>query len=251
MKPPSSRSGQSQAVLLTETVYWHLQPMPALESAVVSLNINEQTVYQAFRFETRQKAWLIGRYAAKTLLSQVLPGSPNLAEIEIKNDQLGAPFAFLKSEPIGGCLSLSHSDDLATAAYAPLGTQIGIDIERVATRTNAFIRDYFTGQEVSLVDSAENTAHTATLIWSAKESALKALGLGLRLDTRKVEISSIEYPVQGSSQSWNQMGVRSSQFNQACCAYWRDAGDHVVTVVILKDSCQAIQLREASLDSAI
>ena len=232
-------------VILTETVYWHLTPIPALESAVSGLTLNELSIYQAFRFEQRKKAWLIGRYAAKTLLSRVLPDSPEIAAIEIENDELGAPLGILKGKPVAGCLSISHSDDFGAAAYAPLGMRIGIDIERVAVRSSAFIQDYFTEHEVRLVDADErDAAHRATLIWSAKESALKALGVGLRLDTRSVAVRAVDDSDGLLNPTWNRMTMGSNQFNAYPCAYWRDLGEHVVTMVILGASCQKIMLTE-------
>jgi 4'-phosphopantetheinyl transferase EntD len=67
--------------------------------------------------------------------------------------------------------------------------RVGADIELIAEKTPEFVEQYFTTAEWAAVAAAPagRQAMAATLIWSAKESALKALHLGLRVDTRLVD----------------------------------------------------------------
>jgi 4'-phosphopantetheinyl transferase len=91
---------------------------------------------------------------------------------------------------------------------AKSGVEIGCDLEMVEPRTDAFVADYFTIEEQALVarTSAEDRPRLLALLWSAKESALKALHEGLRLDTRSVVVN----PFDGSFDlnGWSPLHVR-------------------------------------------
>ncbi len=88
-------------------------------------------------------------------------------------------------------VSISHSAGMALCALALSFGALGCDLETIEPRNDAFVRDYFTGEELELVAQAaeKDRPLVSTLLWSAKESALKALQAGLRLDTRCVIVS--------------------------------------------------------------
>jgi len=68
---------------------------------------------------------------------------------------------------------------------------MGCDLEIIEPRADSFVADYFTAEEQKMVAGADATDRDlrVTLLWSAKESALKALGEGLRMDTRCVAVA--------------------------------------------------------------
>ena len=68
---------------------------------------------------------------------------------------------------------------------------LGCDLEIVEPRSDAFVADYFTAEEQEVVRQACPADRFAliALIWSAKESALKALQSGLRIDTRSLSVA--------------------------------------------------------------
>jgi 4'-phosphopantetheinyl transferase len=68
---------------------------------------------------------------------------------------------------------------------------VGCDVERISPNILEFIDDYITPSERLLIEGSapDRRAEAATLIWCAKESALKSLREGLRRDTRSVEVS--------------------------------------------------------------
>jgi 4'-phosphopantetheinyl transferase len=78
----------------------------------------------------------------------------------------------------------------------------------IEAHSEAFIRDYFTEEEQRAIQAAseEDRHRMATLMWSAKESALKALGVGLRADTRSVSVRVAEQPAVDAS--WNALRVQ-------------------------------------------
>jgi phosphopantetheinyl transferase len=61
-------------------------------------------------------------------------------------------------------------------------------VERVDARSPDLFRDYFNESEHLYAREGEDVTRDqrATLIWSGKESTLKALGKGLTVDTRTV-----------------------------------------------------------------
>jgi 4'-phosphopantetheinyl transferase len=68
--------------------------------------------------------------------------------------------------------------------------QLGCDLEIAEPRSDAFASDYFTVPEQELLAhvSPEERPQLLALLWSGKESVLKALREGLRLDPRSVTV---------------------------------------------------------------
>lgn len=130
--------------------------------------------YNSFKISKRKADWLGGRYAAKTLLASITHGK-DLKNVEISCDDYGRPRAAAMT------ISISHSRGLALAAFKPGGGDfIGADIEFIENRLSAWYADYFAPGELSTPDDPSE----ATKIWTIKEAALKALGLGLKADLR-------------------------------------------------------------------
>ena len=102
----------------------------------------------------------------------------------------GAPEAFTEDgAPAPFAVSISHSEGLGACAVAPRACAIGCDLERIAPRSDALVRQFFTGAEQARVRAVRDPARAATLVWASKEAALKSLRAGLREDTRAVEIA--------------------------------------------------------------
>ena len=242
---------------MDKIVYWCLRQAPQPSIARASLSPAERITYEGFRFDARQKSWLTGRFTAKSLVSSVHESRYRPDQIEIRNDELGAPSAYHAGQPLPGCLSISHSGDWGATAYAPLkvqssGLRVGIDLETITPRSDGFIRDYFTEHEVEMVSAVHAgsptgtppSAQRATLIWSAKEALLKAMGIGLRVDTRQVEVLAIEDEEGVDAVGWKRLGLASTQVSSPVDAYWRRIGRYLVTLVVLMDAATNIALIE-------
>jgi 4'-phosphopantetheinyl transferase len=82
---------------------------------------------------------------------------------------------------------------MAICAIATPDAALGCDLEIVEPRSDAFVTDYFTAQEQAFIAQAHAAERfqLLALLWSAKESALKAMRTGLRLDTRSVVVSLV------------------------------------------------------------
>jgi len=112
---------------------------------------------------------------------------------------------------------------MALAAVDDAGKALGADLEAVEPRSDAFVRDYFTRREIAAVEAGERDL-LANLIWSAKESALKALGAGLTLDTRAVEVEL----GPGAGEGWRALRVHGAA---ELSGWWRLRGTRIVTLV--------------------
>jgi len=184
-------------------------------------------------FAKRRNDWRLGRWTAKKAWAacRKLPCDLQvLREIEIRPAASGAPMLFYRNNPAGATISLSHREGTALCAIAPSGGALGCDLEIVEPRSDTFLADYFTAEEQALVAHAP-AAHRSlllALLWSAKESALKALREGLRLDTRCM----IAEPVESSAglDGWCPLQVRHTE-GQIYQGWWRLAGKFVRTVV--------------------
>ena len=178
-------------------VFWLQQTEADVPSASDWLSAGDAARLGEIRFAKRRADWRLGRWTAKcaTAIYLNLSCDPDtLAHIEIRPSLSGAPEVFRLNQQAPVAVSLSHREATALCAIAPLGTDLGCDLEVIEPHSDAFIADYFTDEEQAAVAraSAAERARIVTLMWSAKESALKALRVGLRVDTRCVVVSFLD-----------------------------------------------------------
>jgi 4'-phosphopantetheinyl transferase len=201
----------------------------------------EQRRLAELKLSKRRREWLIGRWTAKHLLQACLEHDLNvhlpLNAIGIYNDARGAPVARVDcgSRIAEWAISISHSQACGFSAALPDGAiGLGADIEHVELREWCFVEDYFTSDEIDRVYAApvEQRKTLITAIWSAKEAALKALRLGLTLDTRRVHCA-ID-PRHCSGQDWLAFNITCTpSYTEPLRAWWRTWGDYVLTVAIV------------------
>jgi 4'-phosphopantetheinyl transferase len=96
------------------------------------------------------------------------------------------------SLPGGPEFSVSHSTDRFVVAISEHG-EIGVDVELPATPRNldAAARYSFTTDEAAVISTLAETVRGRAIlrIWTAKEAALKALGVGLQKPMRTLAIA--------------------------------------------------------------
>ena len=174
------------------------------------LSTEESICLSGMRFAKRRADWRLGRWTAKHAVAASLNLSTDiraLADIEILSAPSGAPEVFLQGRPADIAISLSHRDGTALCTVAPAGTSFGCDLETIEPRSDAFVADYFTGSEKALIARApvEHQPLLVALVWSAKESVLKALHLGLQLDTRCVCVRPVDALSQPGGKTWQDL----------------------------------------------
>ncbi len=212
------------------------------------LSSGEQLILAGMKVPKRRADWRLGRWTAKRAVTAHLELSSHpkqLSAIEIRPAATGAPEVFLDHQSADISISLSHRDGTAVCAIVPSHGVVGCDLELVEPRSDAFISDYFTTEEQTLIaqSSQEQRDHLATILWSGKESALKALRTGLRVDTRTVSASisdGLDYAIQdedradasviGVSRGWYPLHVRYEE-RQAFEGWWQCIGKLARTAV--------------------
>lgn len=147
----------------------------------------------------RAAEWAAGRAAVRKCLERLLAtaGSSHLGgEIRIVQDEQGKPIAELSGQPgiqIGE-VSLSHSNGIAMAMAGLPGEfrGIGVDVEKIESRSEAWAGDYFSEEEIVSAGNGDRRWAQLTRMWCLKEAALKALGIGLRFDLKDIRVASLD-----------------------------------------------------------
>lgn len=200
----------------------------------------EAAILGRFRFSKRAADWRLGRWVAKEAVAEALGGeasggsahAPGRTGIEVLAGPGGGPRARILAS--GGwprvSVSLSHSAGTGFAVAAIGDARIGCDIEEIAPRSDGFVEDYFTAEEAAWVRAGGDERDArAILVWSAKESALKALGEGLRMDTRRVVVE-VERLARIAGDAWKALAVVTVT-GESFAGWWRVAGGLAWTVV--------------------
>ncbi len=162
------------------------------------LSSDEQSHLDSIRFTKRRNEYLTRRWTAKQAIATVLDldrTAPALALVEIRHHPSGAPHVVIDGQPAPIDVSMSDRSGWAVCLVGPPGSTasgtLGIDLEVVEPRSDGFVNDYFTQTEreyVWALAHIDQRHEAANLIWSAKEAALKVRQVGLRVDTRTVEV---------------------------------------------------------------
>jgi 4'-phosphopantetheinyl transferase len=143
------------------------------------------------RVPKRAHDFRLGRLAARRALLRAGLAEQDLARLEVRARPDGSPEVQIGGEPARFSLSITHSSGWGLAACAE-GLEVGVDLERVEARSPAFEEDYLTPRErADLPEDPVARARHVTLIWSAKESALKLLRSGLRTPLLSLEVELV------------------------------------------------------------
>jgi 4'-phosphopantetheinyl transferase len=240
-------------------VHWLKQSLGEVRPDADWLCPAERARLETLRIPKRREDWRLGRWTAKRAAAAHLdlPDDPSaLAAIEIRPAASGAPEVFIQNAPVPVSISLTHRDGRAVCAVAPAGTRLGCDLEVVEPRCDAFVSDYFTVREQELVAQACEAERFFFLavLWSAKESTLKALREGLRIDVRDVEVSldddaggalALHQTQDASSFSdeWQRLSTRFQQ--QLFFGWWQCAGRFVLTIISEAQLAPPVRMRMA------
>jgi 4'-phosphopantetheinyl transferase len=188
------------------------------------LSAPERETLAELRFPARRRDWRLGRWVARRAVAGVLAR----ATMEVRAAADGAPEVLVAGRPAPVTISISHRAGLGACLATGRGRLAGCDLELIEPHPHALARDFFTPAELAMVDRAgpERRELAVALVWSAKESALKALRQGLRLDTREVEV---EPGGLGAGSGWQPLRARHGP--RSFGGWWRLEGRHVVTVL--------------------
>lgn len=139
-----------------------------------------------------QRAWLLGRVAAKDAVRQFLwqRGHGPIYPIEVKVENTGSGRPRVKG-PWSRDLrvSIAHKEDRGVALVGE-GVDVGIDIETIEARSEEFARIICADAELALLPEGSRD-EWLTRVWVAKEAVAKALGTGLAGDARRFPLRAV------------------------------------------------------------
>jgi len=207
------------------------QDLPDVPEGDDWLSTGESEVLAGLRFPKRRNDWRLGRWTAKQAILGYLHLGTDvvLSLVEIRAATDGAPEVFMRNTSAGVAISISHSAERSFCVAGMPGAALGCDIERLEPRGERFTADYFTSEEIELTREADpqNKILIANLVWSAKESVLKALREGLRRDTRDIYIKPEFISLENG---WNLWTGRCRQTSREFYGRWRTNSRFVYTV---------------------
>jgi 4'-phosphopantetheinyl transferase len=147
------------------------------------LSDDEWAHARRFAFERDRRRFLAAHAALRHLLAQHtdLPG----ASLRFVQGPFGKPE--LHGNAAGVHFNLSHSGPLALVALHPAAS-IGVDVETMRHMPDAALlaESHFTQDECDALARLHGEARDRAFLycWTRKEACLKAVGLGVGLDTR-------------------------------------------------------------------
>jgi 4'-phosphopantetheinyl transferase len=201
----------------------------------------ERSRLDQVRFTKRRTEFLLRRWTGKRAVAVAVGWPPDdaLARIEMLNHPTGAPYVEIDGAPGGMDVSLTDRAGWAVGLVGAPGTtagSLGVDLELVEPRTERFVADFLTAGEAAYVHGRRDSHGqdgwdaAANLLWSAKESALKVLRVGLRADTRTVEVE-VDHRVRDDG--WAALTVRSVR-GETFPGWWRRDGVFVLTIAFAR-----------------
>lgn len=152
-----------------------------------SLSPRELAEAARFRFQADRDRFVAGRGATRWLLGQALGVAPG--ELAFGEGAYGKPFVRGSERAIR--FNRSHSGDWVLIAISE-GCEVGIDVE--FARRDIDVLDLghtvLTASELEALRALQGEARRAAFfrVWTRKEAALKAWGVGLHLEPRELEV---------------------------------------------------------------
>ena len=144
------------------------------------LSQREAAFFQTLRFPKRRVEWLGGRFALKELVRGLTGAEYKGIEV-LPQPTSGKPLLTVGGTNSPLAFSITHSRGWAAAAVSTEEPFLGIDLEKIEIRTDAWARDFFHPSELTAAGDAFLTA-----LWTQKEALVKLLGTGLSLNSYEV-----------------------------------------------------------------
>jgi len=191
------------------------------------------------RLRLRRDSFLIGRWAAKALLKRTQPALQHLPypKILINGDLHGSMRLMTDTQSLPGCLSLSTSGRQAFCAVTfREDLPIGVALEHVHPRADAFQTDYFNRLEIQELRVYPATAQNAwlALAWSIKSALIAAMDAEIRVDAREIILSlpnllSAKNPMQ----QWLPAKLNAAPGGaEGWRVFWQLRGEYVFSIVV-------------------
>lgn len=211
-------------------LYWLTQTLADVPENDGWLSVGEKARLERLRFPKRRNEWRLGRWTAKrTVRACCLEDAPAWASLEIRSAEDGAPEVFWDGGLLDVSISISHRGDKGFCVVSPGRPALGCDLEQIEAREEGFAEDYFTPDERDFLKRVPDPERflAVNLLWSAKETMLKALREGLRRDTRSVA-ARVDGGLRG--RGWGRWTGHCLVSGRTFHGWWRSEGGCVYTI---------------------
>ncbi len=139
--------------------------------------------------EIRKRSFLQGRIAGKMAVNILFP-DVHVTGIQIETGTLGAPVIKNLNYPVG--ISIAHDDLWNAGLCFPLSIQMGIDVETIREKNRSIISSLLSDNEKEMYTRENDPLEYLHILWTSKEAAGKAIGLGFRAPVGLYEIDLVE-----------------------------------------------------------
>lgn len=200
-------------------------PLP--DAAWTALSDAERERARRLRPPAWRHDFVLSHYATRAILTRYTGTDP--AALEFHRGAHGKPKAAGHAE-----FSLSHTDGLALVAVS--AAEVGVDVETAcqAQTAEGLIPRCLTASEQAAIAGDNDTMTAFLRYWTAKESYLKGLGIGLTEPLRNVEVRWDDRPNARVSRVARVARVsRGGAADQRWAVHALEAGpDHIAAVAV-------------------
>ncbi len=153
------------------------------------LHPEEINTGDSYASDIHRRSFLNGRITGKMAINKVFPEIPSVA-CRIITGSIGRPIIVDLPRHYG--ISIAHDESWNAGLCFPLSIPMGIDVETISEKNRAIILHILSPREKDLCSSEGDSLEISHLLWTAKEAAGKAIGLGFRVPAEWYEIESVE-----------------------------------------------------------
>jgi 4'-phosphopantetheinyl transferase len=154
---------------------------PPPDGAWAALSDAERDRARRMRLPAVRHDFVLSHYATREVLARYTAMAP--AALEFRCGPHGKPRA---AGPVE--FSLSHTDGLALIAVSTVDVGVDVEVIRETPLADRLISRCLTAAEQAAVARADDTTTAFLRYWTAKESYLKGLGIGLAEPLENLEV---------------------------------------------------------------
>lgn len=178
-------------------------PTVAISDLERSLSHDEKERAARFRFGKDRRQFVAGRGLLRSLIGAYLGCESSAVQFEY--GPFGKPQLARRSGSESLSFNLSHSGALAVFAFGR-GRELGVDVEQVDRKIDVHqvSGQFFTSREVrDIMTRPHHQQHVRFFeFWTRKEALVKALGRGLSMALRELDVSVIGDAPGDASPLW-------------------------------------------------
>jgi 4'-phosphopantetheinyl transferase len=154
------------------------------------LHSDEISYFNAIRTEKRKKSFIMGRYACKIALSNLLK-DPFMNDLDIVNGVFGQPFLRYHSNYVPE-ISITHASEYAFSIALEPGYNVAVDVEILLDSDIDRFESSLSCREKVLMKGISPAPDAASSVfWSSKEAVSKLIGTGFTAEMDIFELSGI------------------------------------------------------------